>query len=49
MLAELKTLDSPEHGLKIGSAGYVYMRGGSFGEEVDPTGANLPGQAQAWG
>ena len=42
MLAELKTLDSPEHGLKIGSAGYVYMRGGSFGEEVDPTDANLP-------
>jgi len=48
VLAELKTMDNPEKGLKIGSAGYVYMRGGSFGEDVDPTGANLPALKEAF-
>ena len=32
VLAELRSLDKPDTGLKIGSAGYVYMRGASFGE-----------------
>ena len=42
VLAELKTLDDPAAGLKIGSAGYVYMRGASFGETPPEDGSNLP-------
>jgi len=42
VLAELTALDSPQTGLAIGSAGYVYMRGASFGEKPPADGANLP-------
>lgn len=42
VLAELKSLDDPTTGLKIGSVGYVYMRGASFGETPPEDGANLP-------
>ena len=42
VLAELKSLDDPATGIKIGSAGYVYMRGASFGEKPPEDGANLP-------
>merc|ERR1740130_843415 len=48
VLAELRTLDDPESGLKIGSAGYVYMRGGSFGEEPPEDGSNLPALREAF-
>merc|ERR1740139_1499158 len=48
VLAELRTLDSPEAGIKIGSAGYVYMRGGGFGEEPPEDGSNLPALREAF-
>jgi glutathione S-transferase len=42
VLAELRSLDKPTEGLKIGSVGYVYMRGASFGETPPEDGSNLP-------
>lgn len=41
VLAELESLDDPKSGLKIGSVGYVYMRGASFGETPPEDGSNL--------
>mmetsp|Transcript_26367 Transcript_26367/g.43804 ORF Transcript_26367/g.43804 Transcript_26367/m.43804 type:complete len:448 (+) Transcript_26367:19-1362(+) len=48
VLAELKSLDNPEQGLKIGSAGYIYMRGARFGEQPPKDGANLPALREAF-
>lgn len=48
VLAELKALDDPQAGLKIGSAGYVYMRGAAFGEDVPEGGSNLPALFEAF-
>ena len=43
VLEELKSLDNPETTpLKIGSAGYVYMRGAPFGATPPADGSNLP-------
>ena len=48
VLAELRSLDDPATGLTIGSAGYVFMRGASFGETPPEDGANLPALRQAF-
>ena len=48
VLAELKSLDDPEAGLQIGSAGYVYMRGARFGETPPADGSTLPALREAF-
>lgn len=48
VLAELKSLDDPKTSLKIGSSGYVYMRGASFGETPPEDGSNLPELREAF-
>ena len=43
VLAELRVFDkADEGGVRVGGAGYTYMRGAKFGETAPEDGANLP-------